>query len=245
MSLPDDAADPRPGDQGGIDAEAWFGLLHRFAQVHSDRAGLDDFANDLAQQAFALLWERQKAEGRAFRAGDAERLVRSLADGERHARDVERRHLSLVRLDARGSEPPPEPCPRLLALAPAHARPGAFRTRLRVAAHCLARHPKILLDEQFRIFDLVWVAGAGVETAAELLGISAGAAHQRLQRASKRIENRLLRGLEPAMPACRWEELQAFLSAKGRRPPSRTVADATFAGLGRVIHIRSLLPEIA
>lgn len=237
-----------PGSQASgdsFDPAPWFDLLQRLAEANAARCDLEGFASDIAQQAFLVLWERQCAEGRAFQPDEAERLVRSLADAERHARDVERRHLSFVRLDAREPEPPPEVCPGLLVeLAPAYPRPAAFRTRLQVAAHCLARHPKVLLDGQFRIFDLVWVAGASVGTAAKLLGISAGAAYQRLERVSERIEKRLLRDLEPAMAACRWEELQAFLSSAGHRLPSRTVVDAVFAGLAQVIHNRSLLPGI-
>lgn len=224
---------------GTFDAAGWFSLLHRVAEVHVARCDLDGFGGDIAQEAFALLWERRQADGLDFRANEAERLVRRLAEAERHARGAERRHVALVRHDA-PRPGPPEPCPEVARLGPAHPHPSAFRTRLRATAHTVARVRGVLRDGQFRLFDLVWIAGAAPNATAGHLGVSDRAARERLRRASDRIEERIIDDLRAAMPASRWEAMRLFLAEKCGPAPARAVAEAVFAGLGRVIHTHAL-----
>lgn len=236
LSLPAD--DP-------FDASRWFDVVLGLAETHARRCGLDQFASDLAQHAFALLWERRQRDGNRFSEEQAEVHVRSAAEAERHARETERRHLSVLGTDGRGSEPPDEACPRFARLACAYRRSLTFRRRLGVAAHCLARHPKVLLDDQFRLFDIVWVASATRSRAAELLALSEDAVRQRLRRVSRRLHKCLLRDLEPAMPASKFDGLRSALRTKrGWQPPPDAVVEATLLGLGQVIHSRSLLSEI-
>jgi len=225
---------------GAFDAESWFVFFHRAAEFHAARWGLDDAAGDIAQQAFVILWERLKAEGREFQADEARRLVQSLASAERHARDVERKHLSLLR---RGSEADrtAEPCPSLASLASALARPAELERRLLVAAWSAARLPGVLLDGQFRLFDLVWIAGIPLGKLPRLLGASARAVDERLGRVSDRLDERLIDDLRSAMPNAKWDEMRLFIDANGHRPPSRAVAEAAHSGLGRVIHSHALL----
>jgi hypothetical protein len=241
MNLAD--ANLRRGEDGEADAAASFEVLHRLAAVHALRCGIDDFAPDLAQHAFAVQLELLAHEGRDFDAEEAARVVRRLAEAEAHAREAERHHILVLARAHRGPEPPPDLCPGLAAVAFAHPKPSAFRARLEAAAHWTARHPGILRNEQFRVFELVHIAGVDAATAATVFRVSRDALLQRLDRISGRIEERIREDLDAVVPTCRLDELDRFLRAKGRRTASRSLADTLFLGLGQVIRIRSLLPK--
>jgi len=224
-----------------FDPVAAFRLIQGLAEAHAARCGLTGEANDIAQEAFTLLSERCQRQRRPFDAEEAEKLVAALADAERNRRDAERRHLARAPRTA----PPATPrlCRAVAQLADLASRPSAFRKSLARAARCLARDPKVLEDRQYRIYDLMWVAGIDMATATKTFGLSPRALEERLFRASRRIQTCLIGNLKAYMPLRRWLELRHSVRSGNGVAPTRELADAVLLGLGQVIH-NSATPEI-
>ena len=223
-------AEPFAFDGAGLD------LLRTAAEKNARCCGLGhDESEDLAQSA-AVELSKALAEGAHPTNSDAEEIVRRLASAERAASRRDRRlRCQLIQGQRRGREATlPALCPHLETLADAHASPLSFRRRLMAAALLLARDPRILNAEQFRIFYLCWIEHVHPTRIAEMLAVSPRAAKQRLHRVSKRVEHSLVHGVRPLMS--RRESSRILDALVSGAVSSRGACESIYVAMGTFLH---------